>query len=53
MYNFTKNEVLAEVRKTFKEPVCLDFIEDARQEETIQDAATVIIVDSAFWNGTF
>ncbi len=52
-YNFTENEVLKEVRRTFKEEVCLDFMEDARCEETIQDAATVIVLDSAYWNGTF
>ena len=53
MYNFTENQVLAEVRRTFKEQVCLDFMEDARKEDTVQDAATVIILDSAYWNGTF
>ena len=53
MYNFTENEVLAEVRRTFKEQICFDFMEDARKEDTIQDAATVIILDSAYWNGTF
>ena len=53
MYHFTENEVLKEVRRTFKEEICLDFMADARCEETIHDAATVIILDSAYWNGTF
>jgi len=53
MYNFTTKEVLDEVRKTFDEPMCLDFLEDAMQEEKIEDAATVIILDSAYWNGTW
>jgi len=52
-YNFTEMEVLREVRKTFDEPMCLDFIDDARCEDTIENAAEVIIIDSAFWNGTF
>lgn len=53
MYNFTEEEVFAEVRKTFDEPLCLDMLDDARREETIEEAATVIILDSAYWNGTF
>ena len=52
-YNFTKNEVLAEVRRTFKEEICLDMMDDARCEETIEDAAEVIILNSAYWNGTW
>lgn len=52
MYNFTEEEVLTEIRKTFDEPICLDFMDDARQSETIEQAAECIIIDSALWNGT-
>ena len=51
-YNFTEQEVLDEVRKTFDEEICLDFMDDARTQDTIERAAEVIIIDSAFWNGT-
>jgi len=53
MYNFTPKEVMDEVRKTFDEPMCLDFLEDAMTEKTIEDAAQVIILDSAYWNDTW
>lgn len=53
MYKFTEEQVLAEVRKTFDEALCLDMLEEARCAETIQDAARVIILDSAYWNGTW
>lgn len=52
-YNFTEDEVIAEVRKTFDEPICLDFLDDARGEDTIESAAETIICDSAYWNGTW
>ena len=52
-YNFTEDEVIAEIRKTFDEDICLDFIDDARCEDTIERAAEVIMIDSALWNGTF
>jgi hypothetical protein len=51
--NFTEEEVLAEVRKIFDEDICLDMMEDARTERTIEDAASLIICDSALWNGTW
>lgn len=53
MYYFTADEVIAEVRKDFDEPICLDFIDDARQEKDIKNAASIIMIDSALWNGTF
>jgi len=53
MYNFTEDEVIAEVRKTFDEPICLDFLDDACRANTIEEAAEGIIIDSALWNGTF
>ena len=53
-YNFTEQEVLDAVRADgFDEDICLDMIDDARCEETLEDAARVIILDSAYWNGTF
>ena len=52
-FNFTEEEVIAEVRKTFDEPICLDYMEDARGEDTIEGAAETIICDSAYWNGTW
>ena len=51
-YNFTEDEIIEEIRKTFDEEICLDFIEDARCSDTIEHAAECIIIDSALWNGT-
>ena len=51
-YNFTEDEVLNAVKATFDEPICMDMIDDARCEPTLLDAVEVIIIDSAYWNGT-
>jgi len=53
MYNFTEEEVIYEIRKTFFEPMCMDMMEDARKCDTLKQAADTIIIDSALWNGTF
>lgn len=57
-YNFTEQQVLDAITTYradtgFDEPVCLDMLNDAREADTLEDAVNIIIVDSAYWNGTW
>ena len=50
---FTREELIAAAVKAYGGPVCADFIDDAMQEETLEDAVEVIVIDSAYWDGTY
>lgn len=53
-FNFTEEEVLEALKNSdFDEPMCLDMLDDAREADTLEDAVNIIIIDSAYWNGTF
>jgi hypothetical protein len=48
---FTEEEVIAEARRQYGKPVCLDFLKDAMMEDTLEKAVEVIILDSVYWDG--
>jgi hypothetical protein len=48
---FTEQEVVTEARKQYGKPVCLDMLEDAMRQETLEEAVRVIVLDSAYWDG--
>ena len=53
-FNFTEEQVLAALKESdFDEPMCLDMLDDAREADTLDDAVEIIILDSAYWNGTW
>jgi hypothetical protein len=47
---FSEQEVIAEVRKTYKKSICLDRLDEACRCKTLQKAADVIIMDSDYWD---
>lgn len=49
--SFTEQEVIAQARKEYGKPVCLDMLSDAMREATLEAAVEVIITDSAYWDG--
>ena len=55
MNNFTELQIVTYLREeeNFDEPLCLDFMDDACNADSIEDAASMIMIDSALWNGTF
>jgi len=46
-----RDEVIAEARKRYGKPICLDEIEDALLCETLEEAVSVLLIDSAYWDG--
>lgn len=47
---FSREEVISHVRKTYNDDICLDFIDDAMNTDSLDEAAEIIIVDSELWN---
>ena len=50
MATFTVEDVKAEARRQYGKPISIDYMEDAMQEPTLQDAVNVILLDSACWD---
>ena len=50
---FTEEQVIELAREMYGKPICLDMLKDAMMKETVEDAAQVLIIDSAYWDGTF
>lgn len=48
---FTTNEVTDLAHKIYGKSICTDFLKDAMKEPTLFDAADVLVLDSAYWNG--
>lgn len=48
--NFTEEEVIAEAKRVYGAPVCLDLLSDAMEEPTLEDAVMVIVIDSQYWD---
>jgi hypothetical protein len=47
---FSREEIKAEIRKTYAGDICWDFLDDAATAESLAEAATIIILDSNYWN---
>jgi hypothetical protein len=49
--SFTQEEVIAEAKRLYGgKPICIDCLDDAMQCETIGDAASTLVLDSAMWD---
>lgn len=51
MLNFTEEEVIEFAFKKYGKPISTDYLSDAMKEETIEEAAEVLIIDSVYWDG--
>jgi len=47
---FTREEVIRLAAEKYGDSVCLDFIEEAMEEDTLEAAAQVVIDGSWFWD---
>lgn len=47
---FTKEQLIAEARRQYGKPICLDMVADAMAEETLREAVEVLIIDSLYWD---
>ena len=48
MERFTREQVLEEVKKRYLEPVYMNALEDAMQEDTFEDAVELVICESQY-----
>jgi len=47
---FTREQVIAEATRRFGRAVCVDQIDDAMREETLEEAVDLILVDTVMWD---
>ena len=50
MAKFTRHDVVAKAFEIYGKPVCVDMLDDAMLEPTLEDAVDVIILDSQYWD---
>lgn len=50
MKNFTREDVMAEAYRQYGKPVCRDTLDDAMDCDTLEDAVTTILLDTAMWD---
>lgn len=50
MPKFTREEIIAEAKKRYGKPVCIDSIQDAMECETLDEAVNVILFESTMWD---
>lgn len=48
--DMTREEIIKEARKRYGAPVCVDFINDALEADSFEDAVEVIVTDSYYWD---
>ena len=53
MGNFTSEQVVERAKQIYKKPVCIDLIDEAIKEPTLEKAALMLIDDSMFWDGSW
>lgn len=53
MAKFTEQEVIERAKEIYKSAVCLDMLDDAMKEKTVEEAAMVLVLDSSYWDGKF
>lgn len=53
MAAFTPEQVKAEARRQYGHPICINLMDEAMQEDTLEEAVLVIVMDSAYWDGRF
>lgn len=46
---FTREQIIAEAKRQYGKPVCLDRINEAQKEPTLQEAVDMIIINTAYW----
>lgn len=51
MAKFTKEEVIAEAKRMYAgKAICIDCLEDAMMCDTLEAAASTLVLDSAMWD---
>lgn len=50
MNTFTEEDVKREARRQYGKPICIDQLAEAMQQETLEEAVQVILLDSAYWD---
>lgn len=49
--SFTQEEVIEEAKRMYGgKPICIDCLDDAMMCETLEDAASTLVLDSAMWD---
>lgn len=49
---FSQDQVIAEARRRYGGPVCLDCLGEALEEETLQAAVDMILLNSVYWDSS-
>lgn len=47
---FTRQQVVDEACRRYGKAVCTDSIDDALQEDTLQDAANMVLLETVMWD---
>ena len=50
MSKFTKEEVISAAKAKYGKPVSIDLFDDAMTCDTLEEAALVLVLDSAMWD---
>ena len=50
MKAFTEEDVIRAAREEYGKPVCIDMLSDAMEEDSLEKAVEVIIIDSYYWD---
>lgn len=50
MENFTEEDVRREARRQYGKKICIDQLNEAMRQPTLQEAVQVIIMDSEYWD---
>lgn len=48
---FTEQQVIDGAKSQYKGSVCLDQLDEAMRQKTLQEAIDIIVLDSAYWDG--
>lgn len=47
---FTREDVIQYAQSRYRKALCLDQLQDALQQPTVEDGANVLLMDSAMWD---
>lgn len=50
MTKFTEDELIAATKAAYRKPICIDMLKDAMQCDTLEDAVSMLVLDSAMWD---
>jgi len=50
MTGFTREDVIAAAKAKYGKPICVDAMDEAMLESTLDEAVLVILLQSAYWD---